>query len=1638
MVPLPVRLTVLGVSLLLAALPARALQVFGNGLIITNKDFSPWAADLTDFETQSILGPDHSHTFTIYNDSTNTTIIVDTSMFELPPPGEMELFTFTDPWTPSLGPLESTTFTVTFAPYMPVTRDATVTVTSETVPGGQGASITFKVRGTGGLPEAKVVGNGKTILNGISVPALSNHTDFGAVNVGNSLTRTYTLSTTTACEMVLLPVGAVNFVSIGGPDASAFLVTQQPTNVVYPGTTTTFQVRFTPNDDRPLQAQASFDFNGDNNPFTFAIGGTGAAPDIAVSGKGVLIPDGSSVQSIANGTDFGHIPLWGGKATNDFVITNSGILSLNLTGAPPVQVTGWRAADFTVSLQPSNSVAPGSQTVFRIIFDPGVAGPGWATVTIGNNDFDEDPYTFDVAGQGALPEIDVAGNNVSIFLGDTTPATNDNTEFGPVRLATSHTHSFGVWNHGDMDLVLTGSPSVQITGPAAADFVAGSIPTSIAPNSVKGFTVQFTPSTTGVRQATISILNSDIDETPYTFLIEGTGIAPDITVLGNASVIADGDYSPGAADHTDFGAVATYRGSLTRTFTIRNDGTDTLTLSGPPYVTLSGLGSFDVTQIPAKTITAGSSTTFQVTFAPTATGIQSNNVRIISNDPDEASYDFAIRGTGVTPTMSVSGKGQWIPTGSQDPSTGDDTDFGGYICGSNHSHIYTITNSGTFDLALTGTPRVVFSGPAAGDFALTASPAASVPTNAATTSFTVRFRPTAGGWRTATVGIPSGDPDRDPYTFQVRGFGLQTLTNDVPVSLAPSPATNGFYYQSLTSGWSVVAVTPRSTNFNLNVATNTGFNPLIGMSQEPGTNVDYVLLNGHLQPASGARYAQVYGGGTGSYLVESEWIIPDLQDGDFLEQLHLGTNETVDLFEANLNALQLYDIVLSRAQTNVTLTCYVFDPENGTAVPGDYDTFATASGTNSLTHLHYTPTFSGWHAILVVNTSRRECDYALGLLTGPEMRLLGNNVAVTNGDVTPAAADYTDLGTADVGVPEPARQFQIQNPGVSDLRLSNTPPVKITGPFAAEFAIAPQPATTITPDGSKLMGIAFTPSHCGLSSATVVITNNDPGANPFTFVIQGRGFHRLGDNSPLSFTNAPEDLAFRTTPMGWVGLGVKVSPENRTVIGTAVADWSSTCVTSAAAGSVAEAIVVAATFGGATDHYARVTGGTTSNFTAEYRDSAQSLTLGNPELFSQEANDTLELFDVELNAGEEYYVAADPAIGGETGDMTVLVLRPDRRWGSRSDCDWAAQAQGVGARESVAFTAPVAGRYAIAVLQETRVSGNWWVLAARAVPDMVVQGNGVSIANDSSSPALGNHTRFNDTSTLGSSTRTYTIRNNGYKDLQLNNNPRVQITGTHAGDFTVTQQPAASVALRGGSTSFTVTFRPRGRGLRQAQVVIPNSQSDRNPFTFAISGNAIGPLMRVEGLGYDVPDGSLSPSTTNGTDFWSKTAGLHSQERTFDILNPGEDMLSLTGSPAVTISGPQAADFTADLTSLAPSMSAGGQTWFRIIFKPSQVGVRQATVRIRCDDPERDPFEFAIRGEGVLPRLTRLRHLGNSVELSWKSLDDAHYTILSGSQPQNGITNLVQGNIPGTAEETTLSIAAPTNRSLFYRILVQP
>jgi|GEM_PF-1844603 len=124
-----------------------------------------------------------------------------------------------------------------------------------------------------------------------------------------------------------------------------------------------------------------------------------------------------------------------------------------------------------------------------------------------------------------------------------------------------------------------------------------------------------------------------------------TTLGPEINIEGNSTSILDGDPSPSASDHTDFGSISTCVATEVRTFTIRNTGTADLTISS---VDISGTNAadFSVTLSPAATITPSNTTTFQVTFNPSASGTRSATITVNNDDSDEAAYDFAIQGTG--------------------------------------------------------------------------------------------------------------------------------------------------------------------------------------------------------------------------------------------------------------------------------------------------------------------------------------------------------------------------------------------------------------------------------------------------------------------------------------------------------------------------------------------------------------------------------------------------------------------------------------------------------------------------------------------------------------------------------------------------------------------------------------------------------------------------------------------------------------------------------------------------------------------------------------------------------------------------------------------------------------------------------
>jgi len=162
----------------------------------------------------------------------------------------------------------------------------------------------------------------------------------------------------------------------------------------------------------------------------------------------------------------------------------------------------------------------------------------------------------------------------------------------------------------------------------------------------------FTCSDLGANTVTLTI--NDGHGNAATCAATVTVQSSEINLRGNNMDISDGDATPSAADHTDFGQ--TNGPSVVRTFTVQN--TDPNVPLGVTGISLGGVDAaqFSVTPLsPAGPIPPNGSATFNVTYAPNATGIHNATVTVTNGDCDEALYDFAIRGelTCVVPTFTA-------------------------------------------------------------------------------------------------------------------------------------------------------------------------------------------------------------------------------------------------------------------------------------------------------------------------------------------------------------------------------------------------------------------------------------------------------------------------------------------------------------------------------------------------------------------------------------------------------------------------------------------------------------------------------------------------------------------------------------------------------------------------------------------------------------------------------------------------------------------------------------------------------------------------------------------------------------------------------------------------------------------------
>ncbi|MFY0602637.1 MAG: lamin tail domain-containing protein [Flavobacteriaceae bacterium] len=139
----------------------------------------------------------------------------------------------------------------------------------------------------------------------------------------------------------------------------------------------------------------------------------------------------------------------------------------------------------------------------------------------------------------------------------------------------------------------------------------------------------------------------------YTNNCDSSSGAPEIDVFGNSISIIDAASSTSTNNNTNFGTVSVAAGSVSKEYTITNNGTGILTLTSNP--TITGSSDFSVTTNPASlTLNPTESVTFQITFDPSSDGSINGTVEILSDDTDEASFTFAISGNGTSSAANCS------------------------------------------------------------------------------------------------------------------------------------------------------------------------------------------------------------------------------------------------------------------------------------------------------------------------------------------------------------------------------------------------------------------------------------------------------------------------------------------------------------------------------------------------------------------------------------------------------------------------------------------------------------------------------------------------------------------------------------------------------------------------------------------------------------------------------------------------------------------------------------------------------------------------------------------------------------------------------------------------------------------------
>jgi hypothetical protein len=861
--------------------------------------------------------------------------------------------------------------------------------------------------------------------------------------------------------------------------------------------------------------------------------------------------------------NFANVISSGSKAVT-FTIMNQGSQALTLTGTPKVAVSGTNAAQFVVTTQPAaSSLSINQSTTFVVTFTPGTTGAMTATLSIANNDANNNPYTIVLNGAGTLtataPKIGISQNGTAIPNAGTY-------SIGTTTAGSKNTQTFTISNTGDNVLNISGITAS--TGFA----VLLPIPTTVAIGGTAVFSVQYASTTTtpaGPVTGSFTVANDDVTNASYKVNLTTTVVTCpvsdniqdwDANYTNSTNVDTwntrwvDLKANPLVNTVNPSGYVAQYsRAAATPTYDgvkFKMCGTNTINLTAAKsMVSMLVYSPAAGTPILMNLKTAAdvaNTTTYPSTSSATVNTTKAGQWERLYFDHSAAvgltgiiyvelfADPLAAKGAGVYYFDDI--KLDMMPCNIS--STGILLDYDNQR---NMSFAFNPADAYT-DPFVNPAPSSVNNTPNAMQWIRTAP---SVPASATTDNYhlirykvcggTLNLNTTYGSMISMSILSPKAGI---PITISLKDATSGTTITEiaaqtVKTSKAGVWETLVFDFTAVKTSTLIKAVDIFIDPLSVNTATVASRTYLI----------DEIKLTNTLPCVAAVGATRIFNDfdanrnidlafaptgtwndvtpnpvttGINTSATVAAYGRPATTTADVLR--FAGCNGTVDLARSKT----LISFMINSPVANVPVTLSLKNALGKAVLDVN---LITSSVVNAWQELDFDC------SAIIGNTTVTSIDILIDPAgtNGAKTYYIDNlqysdlqrmSVFYTTSLITNATPTPFDMGTVNTGASSSTLTFTIQNTGLNDLILSGTPMIAVTGTNASEFVIDQTKTTSpITSGLTTTFTITFKPTAVGTRTALVSIASNDGAANPYTFPV--RGIACLAPSSAYTYTTAP-------------------------------------------------------------------------------------------------------------------------------------------------------------------------------------------------------------------------------------------------------------------------------------------------------------------------------------------------------------------------------------------------------------------------------------------------------------------------------------------------------------------------------------